>query len=145
MNGVIGILGLIAAGVVGFLLGKKSGQRPSLGGGGGGNSSLFRTLQGTDGFCKGEVLKKRMKGRSFHWHRVGGCRPDPGSRFEIRLKHHTHPSPLIPPVPSGVDHIRAEVNHSEPDGRVYEYGLWQVLADGRERELEDPELEIGHI
>jgi hypothetical protein len=28
-------------------------------------------------------------------------------------------------------------------GAVYTYSLWQVLADGRERELHDPELEIG--
>jgi LPXTG-motif cell wall-anchored protein len=144
MNGALTALGIVAAGVIGFLLGRKR-KHPHIRTGGASDASLFRTLRGTDGFCTGEVLKKRMKGRRFHWKRVGGCQPEAGSRFEIRLKDPTMPNPLIPSVPFGVDDIWADVDPDEPEGTVYPYGLFQVLADGRERELEDPELEIGHI
>lgn len=145
MNAAVTALGIVVAGVIGFLLGKGS-KHPSVRPvGGASDASLFRTLPGSDGFCSGKVLKKRMKGRMFHWHRVGGCHPEPGSRFEIRLKDRTLTSPLIPAVPSGVDDIWADVDPDEPEGNVYEYSLWQVLADNRERELHDPELEIGHI
>jgi hypothetical protein len=145
MNAVTVALGIVTAGVVGFLLARKPRSHPSLQPRGVSDSSLFRTLPGSGGFCRGEVLKKRMKGRAFHWKRVGGCHPAPGSRFEIRLKDQSLSSPLIPSVPSGVDDIRADVKPDEPAGRVYRYSLFQVLADSSERELEDPELEIGHI
>jgi hypothetical protein len=145
MNGVFAALGLIVGGVIGFLLGQKSRQHPALQPGGVSDSSLFRTVAGTGGFCEGKVVKRRMKGRSFRWIRVGGCSPAPGSRFEIRLKNAAIASPLIPAVPFGVDDIWADVHGSEPPGTVYEYSLYQVLANGSERELDDPELEIGQI
>lgn len=145
MNGVLVALGVIVAGVIGFLLAKKSGQHPSLVGGGVSDSSLFRTVGGSGGFCDGKVVKERMKGRRFEWVRVGGCVPAPGSRFEIRLKNTAIESPLVPAVPSGVDRINAGVRSSEPAGTVYKYSLYQVLANGSERELDDPELEIGQI
>jgi hypothetical protein len=145
MNGLFAALGVIAGGVIGFLLGKKSGTHPSLLGGGVSDSSLFRTVAGTGGFCEGRVVKYRMTGRHFEWKRVGGCSPAPGSRFEIRLKNSAIASPLIPATPAGVDLIRAGVRDSERPGTVYEYSLYQVLANGSERELDDPELEIGQI
>ena len=145
MNAVTVALGIVAAGVIGYLVTKKTRSHPTLQPGGARDASLFRTLPGTGGFCQGEVLKKRMKGRGFHWKRVGGCNPAPGSRFEIRLKDQSLSSPLIPAVPSGVDNISADVKPGEPAGNVYAYSLFQVLADNSERELEDPELEIGHI
>ena len=103
-------------------------------------STLFVTSHGSDGFVSARV-QRRMKGDAFFWKR-SGIRPAVGSRFEIRPK--TGSSLLNPSTPSGVDEIRATANRSAaPQGSVYTYSLWQVLADGRERELHDPELEIG--
>ena len=141
MNAVLGALGVFVAGLIGFLIGKKSSME--LPRSGGPNEARFVTRPGTGGFCAGLVLD-RPKARRFRWIRVGGgCTPAPGSRFEIRIKHEA--SPLVPDIPSGVDEIVAGVKPGIPTGKVYEYSLWQVLADGRERELHDPELEIGHI
>jgi hypothetical protein len=144
MNPVLGALGVIIGGLVGFLMGKKGHPHDAeFGRAGGPHEARFVTRRGTDGFCAGLVLD-RMKARNFRWVRVGGgCTPAPGSRFEIRIKHVA--SPLIPEIPSGIDEIIAGVRAGEPPGGVYQYSLWQVLADGRERELHDPELEIGHI
>jgi len=103
-------------------------------------STLFVTSHGSNGFVNARV-KERMKGASFVWTRAG-LPPADGSRFEIRPKSGS--SVLDPPIPAGVDEIRAIANGSvAPAGTVYTYSLWQVLVDGRERELNDPELEIG--
>jgi hypothetical protein len=103
-------------------------------------STLFVTSHGSDGFVKARV-QRRMNGDSFVWTR-SGMRPAEGSRFEIRPKF--GPSLLDPSTPNGVDEICATANRSAAhQGAIYTYSLWQVLADGRERELHDPELEIG--
>lgn len=102
-------------------------------------STLFVTSHGSGGFVAGRV-QRRMKGKSFVWKR-SGLAPAEGSRFEIRPK--TGLSLLDPATPTGVDEIRATAVSSAQQGAVYTYSLWQVLADGRERELHDPELEIG--
>jgi hypothetical protein len=106
------------------------------------DATNFQTNRGDDGFVVAEILKKRMKGRTFNWNRVG-VRPEPGSHFEIRAK--SGASILVPPTPRGVDDISAAVESGVRTGTIYRYSLWQVLADGRERELEDPELEVGEI
>jgi hypothetical protein len=104
------------------------------------SSSLFVTSHGSDGFVAARV-QRRMRGDSFLWKR-SGLAPAAGSRFEIRPK--TGSSLLDPSIPSGVDEIHATANRSSAQhGAVYTYSLWQVLPDGRERELHDPELEIG--
>lgn len=144
MNRALVLIGIGASALIGFLLGKKGlPLPPGLIPGDVADATLFRADQGSDGFCQAEVLKKRMRGRAFHWHRVGSCRPAPGGYFEIRVKNRT--SPLIPANPQGVNDIWADVHDWAEPGDVYYYSLWQVLADGRERELEDPELEIGQI
>jgi hypothetical protein len=103
-------------------------------------STLFVTSHGSDGFVAARV-QRRMKGNSFVWKR-SGIPPAEGSRFEIRPKFGF--SLLDPSTPNGVHEIRATANRSSAQqGAVYTYSLWQVLADGRERELHDPELEIG--
>jgi hypothetical protein len=103
-------------------------------------STLFVTSHGSDGFVAARI-QRRMKGDSFVWQR-SGLHPAEGSRFEIRPKSGS--SLLAPSTPTGVDEIRATANRSVAhQGAVYTYSLWQVLADGRERELHDPELEIG--
>ena len=137
-------LGFLVGGLVGLVIGQR--QRGSDGGpaSGASNSSWFRTSVGTDGFSRARILKPRMIGRSFQWKRMGDA-PAAGSRFEIRLKDRAIDSPLIPAIPAGTDEIRAGVRRDEKPGTVYEYGLYQVLADGRERCLHDPELEIGQI
>jgi hypothetical protein len=84
-----------------------------------------------------------MKGRTFHWVRHGACRPANGGYFEIRMKSGS--SPLKPLAPQGVDHIFADVEDWAKPGDVYPYSLWQVLPDGREKLLHDPELEIGQV
>ena len=99
---------------------------------------------GSDGFCKAKVLKERMKGREFHWSRVGMCRPTGGGYFEIRVKGEK--SVLVPETPRGVHDIYAEVDDSVPDGTIIKYSLYQVIfEDGvaKEKMLHDPELEIG--
>jgi hypothetical protein len=137
-------LGFIAGGVIGFLflrLRDWPGSDPVASAS---NATLFRTSPGLDAFSNARILKKRMKGRSFRWTRVGPP-PAAGSRFEIRLKDAALRSPLIPAIPAGVENIRADVHREEKPGTVYEYGLYQVLANGDERCLHDPELEIGQI
>ena len=107
--------------------------------------ATFFTTQIDDDFCRGKVLKFRMKGREFHWARVGGCRATNGGFFEIRVKPGSKYQ-LVPPTPKGVNDIYCEVDDSVPDGAVISYSLWQVIfVDGvaKEKELDDPELEIG--
>jgi hypothetical protein len=105
------------------------------------DSTRFVTTPGSDGFVVAQI-QKRMKGDSFVWTR-SGVSPAAGSRFEIRPKPQSATSLLNPPIPVGVDEIRAQVNRSTAEhGAVYAYSLWQVLADGREREIHDPELQI---
>ena len=104
------------------------------------DSTRFVTNPGSGGFVSARV-QRRMRGDSFVWTR-SGIAPAAGSRFEIRPKEGA--SPLDPSTPAGVDELRASANRSATrSGTVYTYSLWQVLADGRERELHDPELEIG--
>jgi hypothetical protein len=142
MNGFVAGLTAAAAGFLAYLLiSRKTHIRQSAS-----DFSLFVTRPGSDGFCSGNVRKFRMRGRSFKWERRGeGCEPAPGSRFEIRLKGSHEPHPLVPAIPSGTNVITASVAPGIPPGSVYRYGLHQVLADGSSRQLEDPELEIGHI
>ncbi|HXG89825.1 MAG TPA: hypothetical protein VNJ02_15960 [Vicinamibacterales bacterium] len=140
------VLGVLAAGFFGFVLGRRKDD-PSAADVA--DASFFLTTPGSgnDDFCAGKILKKRLKGRVFHWARKGmGCEPASGSRFEIRLKPTVppRPNPLIPPVPSGVNHILADVQPWASAGVVYYYSLYQVLADGTEKQLHDPELEIGN-
>jgi hypothetical protein len=139
MNDTIAILGIVAAALVGFLLGKKAGGDRDRAGNA--DATFFQTTPGSGGFVQGRVLN-RMKGRTFHWNRVG-TKPAAGSRFEIRAKSGT--LPLVPPIPSGTDSIFADANDSAVPGTVYKYSLWQVLANGSEKELHDPELEIGQV
>ena len=131
------LIGFGLSAVIGYLLGKKGLDSHH----GNADATLFTTQPGDHGFCKGKVLKFRMKGRAFHWRRVGQCRPSSGGYFEIRMKQGV--SPLIPARPQGVNDIYADVHAWAKPFDVYEYSLWQVMADGRERELHDPELEIG--
>jgi hypothetical protein len=110
----------------------------------GADATFFSTRPGSDGFCDAKVLKFRMKGREFHWARVGGCKPAGGGYFEIRVKGGK--SLLVPPTPKGVNDIYCEVDPSVPEGTVIEYSLYQVRLEGGkpiEKELHDPELEIG--
>jgi hypothetical protein len=109
------------------------------------DATFFNTMPGDDDFCRAKVLKFRMKGREFHWARVGGCRPSSGGYFEIRVKPGSEFG-LIPERPRGVHDIFAEVDDSVPNGTIIKYSLFEVIfVDGKpkERELEDPELEIG--
>ena len=140
------LLGMLSAGVVGFVLAKRGGvrdvhplaERP--------NASFFDTKPGSEGFCDGKIKERKMKGHSFRWVRNDkGCSVPTGSTFEIRIKPNQGDSPLIPPIPSHRDDIHAEVNWDvvRASGRSrWEYSLFQVLPDGREKELDDPELEI---
>jgi hypothetical protein len=105
------------------------------------DSTLFVTSNGSDGFVSARV-QSRMKGDKFVWKR-SGLPPAGGSHFEIRPKSASGHSPLNPEIPKGVDEIEATINRSTARrAEVYTYSLWQVQADGRERELHDPELEI---
>jgi hypothetical protein len=109
------------------------------------DATFFNTSPGDNGFCRAKVLKFRMKGREFHWAQVGGCRATGGGFFEIRVKPGSEFG-LIPERPRGVHDIFAEVDDSVPDGTIIKYSLFQVIfEDGKpkEKELEDPELEIG--
>src|SRR5690348_4736325 len=109
------------------------------------DATFFTTQPGDNGFCRGKILKFRMKGREFHWARTGGCRATNGGYFEIRVKPGTDYR-LVPETPRGVHDIYCEVDDSVPDGAVIKYSLWQVIfEDGKakEKELDDPELEIG--
>jgi len=72
-------------------------------------STLFVTSHGSNGFVNARV-KERMKGASFVWTRAG-LPPADGSRFEIRPKSGS--SVLDPPIPAGVDEIRAIATESE--------------------------------
>jgi hypothetical protein len=138
MNIVVAILGFIGAGLVGFSFGRRQDVKPASA-----DSTFFTTTPGgADGFCRARVLN-RMKGRSFNWLRHGACVPAGTGYFEIRVK--SGDSPLLPPRPRGVDHIRADVASWARPGDVVFYSLWQVLDDGQEKELHDPELEIGQI
>lgn len=104
------------------------------------DDSLFQCDPGTGGFVDARVRKERMKGNTFHWRRVGVA-PASGSHFEIRPKGGS--SVLVPEVPRGTDDIFADANGTVVVGTIYRYSLWQVLADGTEKELHDPELEIA--
>jgi len=109
------------------------------------DATFFNTTPGDDEFCRAKVLKFRMKGREFHWARVGMCRPSSGGFFEIRVKSDS-PFRLIPERPQGVHDIFAEVDDSVPDGTIIKYSLFEVIfvnGQPKEKELEDPELEIG--
>lgn len=140
MDKTLAILGIIAAGVIGFFIGKSShGVSTS----DGADFTLFKTTPGSDGFVQGEVLKKKMKGKTFHWKRVG-TRPAAGSWFEIRPKG-GRPSILDPEIPSGMDDIYADVKPGTPNGTSYYYDLWQVLETGGERQLEDPEIVVSEM
>ena len=66
----------------------------------GADATFFTSHPGSDGFCEAKVLKFRMRGRVFHWARVGNCKPSGGSYFEIRVKAKDGRSPLIPPAPA---------------------------------------------
>ena len=59
--------------------GESHGKKPH-----GADATFFTSHAGSDGFCDAKVLKFRMKGRAFHWARVGEL-PDPAvtSYFEI--------------------------------------------------------------
>jgi hypothetical protein len=119
--------------------GESHGKKPH-----GADATFFTSHPGSDGFCDAKVLKFRMKGRAFHWARVGSCKPSGDDYFEIRVKEGE--SPLIPPTPKGVNNIYCEVDPKVPDGTLIQYSLYQVRVDGGERiekELHDPELEIG--
>jgi hypothetical protein len=138
MNDAIAIIGIVGSAIVGFFAGKKTGgDRVS-----NADATFFQTRPGSDGFVEARVLKERMKGRTFHWNRVG-TKPAAGSRFEIRGK--SGPLPLVPPIPKGTDSIFADADDSAVPGTVYHYALWQVLADNREKKLHDPELEMGQV
>jgi hypothetical protein len=103
------------------------------------DSSLVQTRPSTDGFVAATIVKARMTGSHFEWEFVG-VKPDDGSHFEIRPKDGS--SALMPSIPVGVDRIIADARPRLETGTIYTYALWQVLADGNARELEDPELEI---
>ena len=109
------------------------------------DATFFSTRPGgSDGFCEAKVLKSRMKGREFHWSRVGMCRPTGGGYFEIRVEGEK--SVLVPEAPRGVHDIYAEVDDSVPDGTIIKYSLYQVVFEGgvaKEKMLHHPELEIG--
>jgi hypothetical protein len=140
MDKTLAIFGIIVGGIVGFLAGKSFGGRRTLRGV---DIALVLTKKGTDGFVEGEVLNKKMKGKAFHWVIVGFS-PAPGSRFEIRPKR-DHRSILDPEIPFGVDHIAAEAKAGTPNGTRYYYELWQVLANGDARMLEDPEITVSEM
>jgi hypothetical protein len=135
--GAFAVVGIAVAAVLGFLLGQR--RKPRLMEQR--NASFFTTTPGSGGFCRGRVVERKMRGADFRWVRHGSCRPAEGGRFEIRPKR-GYKSPLIPPVPYGVDEIVARADPDVPNGTKYEYGLFQVLPDGHEQEIDDPELEI---
>ena len=140
MDRTLAILGIIGAGIIGFIAGKKFGGAYTFSGA---DATFFLTTPGSDGFVQGEVLKKKMKGKTFHWNRVG-TRPAPGSRFEIRPKGGGI-SILDPEIPSGENDMYAEVKPGTPNGTLYCYELWQVLATREERLLEDPEIIVSEM
>jgi hypothetical protein len=139
MDMTLVILAIIGAGIVGFFIGKSFGAPRMFGGA---DATFFLTKPGSGGFVQGEVLKKKMRGRTFHWNRVGTT-PAPGSRFEIRPK--SDHSILEPAIPFGVNDIYAEVQPGTRNGRVYHYELWQVLDSGDARRLEDPEIIVSEM
>jgi len=139
MDTTLSILGIIGGGIVGFFTGKSFGSAGTFGGA---DASFFQTKPGSGGFVEGEVLKKKMKGKTFHWNRVG-TPPAPGSWFEIRPK--SGASILEPAIPSGLNNVYADVKAGTSNGTVYLYELWQVLANGDERRLEDPEITVSEM
>ena len=139
MNTTLAILGIIGGAIVGFVTGKGFGGATRFGGA---DAAFFQTRPGSDGFVQGEVLNKKMKGNAFHWNRVG-INPASGSWFEIRPKSGS--SILDPAIPSGVNNIYADVIPGTPNDTVYLYELWQVLANGNERRLEDPEITVSEM
>jgi hypothetical protein len=141
MGGAQALLAVVASALAGFILGKQKGVHVAERGAG--DATFFTATPGAGGFCKAKVLNNRMKGRRFRWVRHGSCRPSAG-RFEIRPKA-GYESPLVPPIPGGVDEIEADVRAGVPAGTIYRYSLWEVHDGGQERELDDPELEIGQI
>ena len=132
-------IGAIAvAAVVAFLIGRATPPgdgRPDWVDG-----SFIISTPGTDGFCNARV-ERAMRGRAFAWVRRGACVPSAGSYFELRPKA-GNTSPLEPARPQGVNVIVASATDA-PEGTKYYYELWQVLADRREKMLQDPEIEIG--
>lgn len=95
-----------------------------------------------DGFCDARIERERMTGRVFVWVRRGGCAPTTGGYFELRPKP-GNTSPLEPANPRGVHVIMATASENAVENTRYFYELWQVLSDGREKRLHDPEIEIG--
>jgi hypothetical protein len=140
MDTTLAILGIIGGGIVGFFTGKNFGGAAPFSGA---DASFFQTKPGSGGFVQGEVLKKKMKGKTFHWNRVGTI-PAGGSRFEIRPKSGGS-SILEPDIPSGVNDMSADVKPGTSNGTVYRYELWQVLATGEARMLEDPEITVSEM
>ena len=139
MDMKLAILGIIGAGIVGFVAGRFSSGASTFSGA---DASFFQTKPGSDGFVQGEVLKKKMKGKTFHWNRVG-TKPAEGSRFEIRPKAGI--SILDPDIPSGANAMYADVKPGIANGTEYRYELWQVLANGEARRLEDPEIIVSEM
>lgn len=130
---------VIVAAVVAFLVGRGltvTAPPPWIDG------SFIVSTPGQDEFCSARVARERMQGRVFVWIRRGACAPAAGGYFEIRPKA-GNTSPLEPPNPRGVHVITATVPDTAAEGVVYYYDLWQVLPDGTERMLHDPEIEIG--
>ena len=140
MDKTLATLGIIGAGIIGFFVGKSYHGVSTFGGA---DATFFRTTPGSDGFVQGEVLKKKMKGKTFHWNRVGTM-PAPGSRFEIRPKG-DRISILDPDIPSGTNDMYAEVKPGTSNGTSYCYELWQVLETAEERRLEDPEIVVSEM
>jgi hypothetical protein len=97
---------------------------------------------GKDEFCNARIERDKMRGRVFVWVRRGPCAPANGGYFELRPKA-GNTSPLDPANPRGVHLITATVSDTAAEGVVYYYDLWQVLPNGTERMLHDPEIEIG--
>ena len=128
---------IAAAAIVAFLIGRAS---PPTAAPVWVDGSFIISTPGSDGFCNARVARP-MKGRAFVWVRRGACEPPAGSYFELRPKS-GNTSPLDPERPRGV-HIIVASAPSAAEGSKYYYELWQVLANGTERMLEDPEIEIG--
>ncbi len=107
------------------------------------DDTTFQCNPGSGGFVDARILKNRLKGNIFEWRRVG-VPPADGSRFEIRPKKGMS-SLLEPAIPQGRDLIMADANGLARPGDIYKYSLWQVLSDGSEKELHDPEIEIAQF
>jgi hypothetical protein len=142
MNVLVAIIGVAVGALTGFWLGRKGRIPRSTGTTFGADSTFFLATPGTGGFCDGRVLKEKMTGRTFHWVRHGPCQPPAGGYFELRPKP-GHTSPLVPPIPKGVDHIWADADRNAPTGAKYRYELWEVHPGAGEKCLHDPEIEIG--